>query len=600
MSTKATVIILCLSILAGVPVLVLGQNDWMFYGQDPGGTKFSTLKQINTENVSKLQRAWTFHTGDEEGFFSSTPLVIDNAMYFNSTSGVFALEADTGRQMWKYEARSPARRGVSYWPGDGKIGPRILTNVGTKMLALDARTGTPASGFGDRGSVEMNTSWGSPPAIYKNYAITGGGLPLIRAWDLRTGNLVWSFNLIAQPGDPGHESWEDDSWKNPGGTNVWGFLSVDVENGLVFAPVSQAGFDYYGGERGGDNLYGDCVVAIDANTGKLKWYQQTVHHDIWDFDLGAQPSLIQILQDGRRIPAVAQHTKMGLLFIYNRLTGEPIFGVEERPVPQSEARGEKTSPTQPFPMKPPPLARMSMTKDELYSLTPEHASFCKDLWEKNNVFNEGPYTPWVTKDSGRTTLVFPGAIGGGNWGGVSFDPDLGLIFANVGNNGQWGYLEKNEPDARYAYRKTTPFGQGNPARFRFWNPETTWPCQQPPWGELFAIHANTGEIAWRIPLGSFPDLEARGVKNAGTPNLGGSIATAGGLVFIAATVDSKFRAFDSKTGRELWSATIDAPGHSVPSTYVGRNGKQYVVIPAGGGGFLQGPTADAIIAFALP
>ena len=198
-------------------------------------------------------------------------------------------------------------------------------------------------------------------------------------------------------------------------------------------------------------------------------------------------------------------------------------------------------------------------------------------------------------------MLFPGAIGGGNWGGVSFDPDLGLIFANVGNNGQWGYLEKNsEPKAKYAYQKVTPFGEGNPARFRFWNPETTWPCQKPPWGELFAIDANTGDVAWRIPLGSFTDAEARGVMNAGTPNLGGSIVTAGGLVFIAATVDSKFRAFDSKTGKELWSAVIDAPGHSVPSTYVGRNGKQYVVIPAGGGGFLQGPTSDAIVAFALP
>jgi quinoprotein glucose dehydrogenase len=292
---------------------------------------------------------------------------------------------------------------------------------------------------------------------------------------------------------------------------------------------------------------------------------------------------------------------MGMLFIYDRLSGKPIFGVEERPVPQSEAPGEKTSPTQPFPVKPLPLARMTITKDELYNLTPEHAAFCKDLWEKNNVFSEGPYTPWVTKDTGRTTLLFPGAIGGGNWGGVSFDPNLGLIFANVGNNGQWGYLEKNaDPKARYAYQKVTPFGEGNPARFRFWNPETTWPCQKPPWGELLAIDANTGDVAWRIPLGSFPEAEAKGVMNAGTPNLGGSIVTAGGLVFIAATVDSKFRAFDSKTGKELWSAVIDAPGHSVPSTYVGRNGKQYVVIPAGGGGFLQGPTADAIIAFALP
>ena len=584
-----------------VPLLVMAQSDWVYYGQDPGGMKYSTLKQIDTSNVANLQRAWTFHTGDNGGFFSSTPLVVSNVMYFTTASGVYALEADTGKQLWKYDAQRAARRGVSYWPGDGQVGPRILANIGTKMVALDAKTGIPAPEFGANGSVDMQTSWGSPPAIYKNLAIAGGGLPVVRAWDLRTGALVWTFKLIAQPGDPGHETWTGDSWKDPGGTNVWGFLSMDAERGMVFAPVSQAGTDYSGVERAGDNLYSDCIVALDANTGKLKWYQQLVHHDIWDYDLAAQPTLIDIDQNGRRIPAVVQHTKMGMLFIYDRLTGKPVFGVEERPVPQSEVPGEKTSATQPFPVKPVPLARMSMKKEDLYDLTKEHAQFCKDLWEKNNVFSEGPYTPWVTKETGRTALTFPGAIGGGNWGGVSFDPNLQLIFANVGNNGQWGYLVKNpNPNAKYAYDKVTPFGPGNPARFRFWDPNTTWPCQKPPWGEFFAIDAKTGDIAWRVPLGSFPEAEAKGVKDAGTPNLGGSIVTAGGLVFIAATVDSKFRAFDSKSGKVLWTANIDAPGHSIPSTYMGKNGKQYVVIPAGGGGFLQGPTGDSLIAFALP
>ncbi|PYS01149.1 MAG: quinoprotein glucose dehydrogenase, partial [Acidobacteria bacterium] len=426
-----------------VPLLVMAQSDWVYYGQDPGGMKYSTLKQINTSNVANLQRAWTFHTGDNGGFFSSTPLVVSNVMYFTTASGVYALEADTGKQLWKYDAQRAARRGVSYWPGDGQVGPRILANIGTKMVALDAKTGIPAPEFGANGSVDMQTSWGSPPAIYKNLAIAGGGLPVVRAWDLRTGALVWTFKLIAQPGDPGHETWTGDSWKDPGGTNVWGFLSVDAERGMVFAPVSQAGTDYSGVERAGDNLYSDCIVALDANTGKLKWYQQLVHHDIWDYDLAAQPTLIDIDQNGRRIPAVVQHTKMGMLFIYDRLTGKPVFGVEERPVPQSEVPGEKTSATQPFPVKPVPLARMSMKKEDLYDLTKEHAQFCKDLWEKNNVFSEGPYTPWVTKETGRTALTFPGAIGGGNWGGVSFDPNLQLIFANVGNNGQWGYLVKN-------------------------------------------------------------------------------------------------------------------------------------------------------------
>jgi quinoprotein glucose dehydrogenase len=597
------------------------QRNWVHYGQDPGGTKYSTLTEINTNNVARLERAWTVHTGDTGGFFSSSPLIIDNVLYFTSASGVWALEGHTGKEIWKHAARGAARRGVSYWQGDRQHPSRILVTVGPTLVALDPTSGALVREFGVNGVVQMGTSWGSPPAIYKHLALTGGGQPTVRAWDARTGALVWTFNLVPQPGDPGHETWESDAWKTTNGNNVWAFLSVDVENGIVFAPVSQAGYDYAGIERPGDNLYGDSVVAIDATTGKLRWYRQTVHHDIWDYDLPAQPTIIDITRNGQRVPAVVQHTKTGMLFIYNRLTGEPIFPIEERPVPRSTIGGEKTSPTQPFTIKSLQLARMSMTKDELYDLTPEHASFCRDLWEKNHVFNDGPYTPWVMKDSGRTTLVFPGAVGGGNWGGVAIDPERNYIFANVMNTGQWGYLEKGVPGGggRGAGRggaegagdgappraggglvKSTPFGAGNPARFRFWDPETTWPCQNPPWGELFAIDARTGAVAWRVPLGSFPEAEAKGVKNAGTPNMGGAIATAGGLVFIGATVDGKFRAFESRTGTVLWEASVDAPAHSVPATYVGGDGRQYVVIPAGGGGFLQGPTGDSIIAFALP
>ena len=649
-------------------VTLHAQRDWVYYGSDPGGSKYSTLDQINTTNVTKLERAWTIHTGDTGGFFSSSPLVIDNIVYFTSASGIWAMQGHTGKQLWKQAARGTARRGVSYWPGDGRAAPRIFTTLGTKLVALDPKTGARVEGFGDAGAVELSTSWGSPPAIYKNFVMTGGGQPTVRAWDAVSGALVWTFNLVAQPGDPGHETWENDAWKRPGGTNVWGFLSVDAANGLVFAPVSQAGFDYAGPERPGNNLYGDSVVAIDATTGKLRWYQQTVHHDIWDYDLPSQPTLVEIVRGIRRMPAVVQYSKTGMLYIYDRLTGEPIFPIEERRVPQSSVPGEKTSPTQPFTVKSLQLARNTITKNDLYNLTPEHAAFCRDLWEKNNAFNDGPYTPWTLKESGRTAVIFPGAVGGGNWGGVAADPRLGYVFANVMNTGQWGYLEKSEGgrgggrggrgrggndasglpadlsagagragaasaeaagDGRAAqagvgrggargggdggafagdggagvggdYTKTTPFGAGNPSRFRFWNPETTWPCQKPPWGELDAINVATGEVAWRAPLGSFPELEAKGVKGAGTPNMGGAIATAGGLVFIGATVDGKFRAFESKTGRLLWEANVDAPAHSVPSTYIGGDGRQYVVVPAGGGGFLQGPTGDSIIAFALP
>jgi quinoprotein glucose dehydrogenase len=365
---------------------------------------------------------------------------------------------------------------------------------------------------------------------------------------------------------------------------------VDAERGLVYAPVSMpGGNDYYGGTHHGDNLYGDCVVAIEIKTGKLKWYQQLVHHDIWDYDLAAAPTLINVTRGGATVPAVAQITKMGLMFVYDRTNGTPVFGVEERPVPQTEAPGEKTSPTQPFPLKPAPLARNSMTKDDLPTITPEHDAYCKNLWEKYNLSNEGPYTPW---DSKRDVVVFPGAIGGGNWNGVAFNPKLRLLITNVMNAGQWGHLESRGA-ADGQYNKVTPEGR------RFWDPKTMWSCQKPPWGELVAVNADTGDIAWRVPLGSFPELEARGLKT-GTPMLGGGITTAADLIFIGATVDGRFRAFDARNGQELWSEKLDAPAHSIPSTYMGRDGKQYVAVAAGGGGFLNSPTADSVIAFTLP
>jgi len=604
MRTAVQVLLCALCVLCGFRT-GLAQNNWVHYGQDPGGTKYSSLSQINANNVAKLTRAWVVHTGDTGGFFSSSPLAIDNVVYFTSSSGVWAVQGDTGKQLWKYPARNPARRGVSYWQGDAQHPSRILVTVGQTIVALDPKTGTPINEFGTNGVVQMNSGWGSPPAIYKNLVLTGGGEPTVRAWDARTGALVWTCSLIAQPGNPGHDTWENEAWKQPGGTNVWAFLSVDADNGLVFAPVSQAGYDYAGLERPGNNLYADSVVAIDANTGKLKWYQQTVHHDIWDYDLPAQPSLIDITRNGRKVPVVVQYSKTGMLYIYNRLTGEPIYPIEERPVPKSTIDGEKTAATQPFTIASLQLARNSIKRDELYNLTPAHADYCRSLWDKNNAFNDGPYTPWTMKESGKTAVIFPGAVGGGNWGGVATDPTTGYVFANVMNTGQWGYLEKAGGGGRggaggSGLTKSTPFGEGNPARFRFWNPESQWPCQNPPWGEFVAVNANTGQVAWRVPLGSFPEAEKQGVKNAGTPNMGGAIATAGGLVFIGATLDAKFRAFDAKTGKVLWETNVDAPAHSIPSTYIGGDGRQYVVLPAGGGGFLQGPTGDSFIAFALP
>ena len=608
---KKTILTLSLCTLAFYAVAVLAQNDWTYFGQDQGAAKYSTLTQINTGNVKNLKRAWTFHTGDKSGFFESTPLVINSVMYFAAPNGFYALDAVTGQQIWKYAATNTTRRGVSYWPGDSRSVARIVASIGNQLVALDAKTGVPIKDFGLDGFVEMGANMQSPPAIYKDLLITPGTTPVIRAWNARTGALVWTFNLVAQPGDPGHETWESDAWKTIGGTNVWGYLTVDAREGVVYIPNSIAGSDYIGIPRPGDNLYGTSLVAVDANTGKLKWYQQLVHHDIWDYDLAAAPTLINVQKDGKTIPAVAQINKMGLLFIFDRTNGKPVFGMEERPVPQSEVPGEKTSPTQPFPLKPAPLARNTMKKEDLpKGITPEHDAFCKALWEKYNILDSVPYAPWDMKGD---IVLFPGAVGGGNWNGVSFNPKLGMVYTNIMNAGQWGHIEKVDPNnVRPAGGRGGRGGRGGgpaaggdtfrkvtPESGRFWDPKTRYSCNAPPWGELVAVNVNTGDIAWHVPLGVFDELEAKGIKT-GTPSLGGGITTAGDLVFIGATIDGRFRAFDARNGKELWSEKIDAPAHSIPSTYLGKNGKQYVVVAAGGGGFLQSPTSDAVIAFTLP
>jgi glucose dehydrogenase len=606
------------------------QNNWMYFGQDQGASKFSSLAQINTSNVQNLERAWTFHTGNRAGFFESTPIVVDNVLYFASQNAFFALDAVTGTQIWRYDAPNVTRRGVSYWPGDAQTKPRIVASSGSRLVALDAATGVPVQSFGQGGFVEMGVNMPSPPTIYRDLLITPGGSPVIRAWNARTGALVWTFNLIAQPGDPAHRTWENDAWRTIGGTNVWGYLTVDAERGIVYIPNSIAGSDYIGVPRPGDNLYGTSLVAVDANTGKLRWYQQLVHHDIWDYDLGAAPTLFDVVQNGQRIPAVAQMSKMGMLFLFDRVTGKPIFGMEERPVPQSDVPGEKTSPTQPFPVKPPPLARISMKKADLpTTISPEHTAYCQRLWDQYNLQDSGPYTPWGLN---RDVVVFPGAVGGGNWQGVTFNAPLGLLITNVMNAGQWGHVEAGgggggrgggrggrggaagadtaaggraggrgavgAADSAAAGRGNASYRKVTPEGGRFWEPRTRYSCNAPPWGELIAVNANTGDIAWRVPLGIFEELEARGIKT-GTPSLGGAMSTAGNLVFIGATIDSRFRAFDARNGRELWVEKLAAPAHSIPSTYMGRDGKQYVVVAAGGGGFLNSPTSDEVIAFRL-
>ena len=588
-------------------------SEWPAYGRDPGGTKYSPLDQINTRNVSALVRVWSYHTG-ERGTWENTPIVVGGVMYFATQKNrVVALEPETGKELWTYDPKSTGvseHRGVSYWPGGSGTKPRIILATEARLIALDAKSGKPAVDFGDNGEVNLRTGVAddypkahyaitSPPAIYKGLIILGpsvqegpskgpSGDP--RAFDARTGKLVWRFHAVPRPGEPGNETWGPDGWKDRAGPSSWGAMTIDSERGLVFIPMGNPADSFYGGDRKGMNLYANSVVALDAPTGKLRWYFQTVHHDLFDFDMAAPPSLIEATVNGRRVPAVAEFSKNGLLFVLDRVTGKPVWGVEERPVPPSDVPGEQAWPTQPFPIKPPPLTRLSMTKEELSNISPEAHAYCLEQFEKLTA--PGPYAPFSVKEP---RLVFPSSMGGADWAGLSYDPKRGYIFANASNIGQTGQMVANPPGSPVPFRN-----QGAYTRFM---DKDGYPCNQPPWGELSAVDTHTGDVAWRIPLGSFDELEAKGFKNTGAINLGGSIATAGGVLFIAATADGKFRAFESRTGKELWVTKLDSVGNATPITYRGSNGKQYVAIVAGGPGHLRGSPilpSDVVIAFALP
>ena len=585
------------------------QTDWPSYGNDPGAMRYSALRQIDADNVARLKLAWTFRTGEPGS--EAVPIVVNGVMYVTAPDGVYALVPETGELLWKYDATPVALRGLAYWPGASGLHPRVFTGNGQFLLALDTTTGKPAAGFGNEGRVDLKKgvlgdlkdgrySLQSPPGVFGDVVITGcsngegtpsaGAYGDIRGWDAKTGRLLWTFHTVPRPGEAGAETWPSGGWKNRSGTNVWGFFTIDVKRGIVYAPLGAPTSDFYGADRAGDGLYGNSLVALDARTGEKKWHRQLVHHDIWDYDLAAPPALFDIRRGGRLIPAVAQITKMGLLFVFDRVTGEPVYGMEEREVPQTVVPGEVTAKTQPFPLKPPPLAKNTFRLAEMYGRSPEQARFCKELFEANQMKVGGPYTPLPLEGN---ALFFPSTLGGGNWGGVSVDPSLGLLFVNVMNVAQWGHMEKRGSE----YVRTSAYGP----YARFWNRETHIPCQNPQFGEMIAVDLATGDIAWRSVLGRIDALEAIGVRNTGTLSLGGSIATAGDLVFIGATNDSRFRAFDSRTGKLLWEVKLEASGHTSPITYMGRDGRQYVAIMASGGGaFLGSPVSNSLVAFALP
>jgi quinoprotein glucose dehydrogenase len=629
-------------------------QDWPQFGHDSAGTRFSTLKQIDTGNVTKLERVWTYHMKPEATAASATssnappegnevppadggrgrgrggrgrgggfspsgnsPLVIGGLMYVAAPYGrVAALEPETGKEVWVYNTGdngNPAERGLEYWAGDAKSPASIFFGTDTgKLLALNAKTGKLIPGFGNEGVVDMKPGaannlpraffgLSSAPIVYKNVLITGahvqespslGASGDTRAWDIHTGKLLWQFHSIPQPGETGHDTWEGDSWVNRSGTNVWGLFTIDTERGILYMPFGEPTTDYWGGDRKGANLFGTSLVAVDALTGKLKWYFQAVHHDTWDYDLAAPPVLFDITQNGKKIPALAQLSKMGLLYILNRETGQPIYGVEERKVPVDDALpGDTPWPTQPFPLKPPPLARNSFKREDIANVTPDLQKFCTELFDSipGGLHSGAAFTHYSTTPS----IIFPSSIGGGNWNPPSFNPALGYLFVNTMDFGSLNQMVKTQDGDRYSR-------SGYMGINRFWDQSKNMPCNQPPWGRLFAINVNTGDIAWQVPLG-ITDSLPEDKQKTGRPNIGGSVATAGGLVFIGATDDSRFRAFDAKTGKELWVTKVDAGAHSAPITFQGKDGRQYVVVTAAGGGFLGDRTgSDSVIAFALP
>ena len=598
---------------------------WPGVGNDPGCMRYSRLDQINRANVAHLKPAWVYHTGELKGragkTIECTPVVVDGVMYI--TTGylrVVALDAATGKERWQFDplkdhpfGRRPAsggvNRGCAFWSDGKPDGARRIIH-GTsdgRLFSLDAQTGKLDPAFGDRGVRDLRLEFDpetaaldygptSAPVVWRDTILIGvscGEGPGraapgdIRAFDVRTGKQLWAFHTVPRPGEFGNETWEAGSWKNRGGANAWGGLGIDEKRGLVFAGLGSAAFDFYGGDRRGDNLFANCTIALDIQTGKRVWHFQTLRHDLWDHDLPVYPNLVTVTRDGKKIDAVAQVTKTGYVFVFDRETGKPLFEIEERPVAPSDVPGERAAATQPIPKKPPPFSAQRFDESNVTTIGPANRA---SVLEQLSRLRSGPaFNPPSTQG----TVVIPGYHGGANWSGASFDPTTGLLYVNSNNVPNIITLAEPKPGEK---ARVGPFV--NKGYVRFLDNEG-YPAIKPPWGVLTAIDLNTGEFAWRIPLGEHPELTARGIPRTGTETFGGSIVTAGGLVFIAGTKDERIHAFDKATGRMLWEHGLPAGGYATPATYQ-VNGRQYVVIAAGGAGKLGTKPGDAFVAFSLP
>ncbi len=668
------------------------RQDWPAYGGAPENNHYSTLAQINRTNVKQLAVAWSFDT-QEDGVLQASPIIIGGVLYgLTPTQKVFALDAATGKPLWKFDSGirgTQPDRGLAYWD-DGKD-KRILVGVMNFLYALDAATGKPIPGFGTKGRIDLRENLGrglatsqsivltSPGIVYKELVIVGGRNPEtipappgdIRAYDVRTGKLRWSFHTIPHPGEFGYDTWPRDAWKTSGAANNWAGMSLDPKRGIVYVPTGSAAFDFYGADRIGDDLFANCLIALNAKTGERIWHFQGVRHDIWDRDFPSPPALLTLKRDGKQIDAIAQTTKQGFVYLFDRTNGKPLFPIESRKYPPSTVPGEMAAPEQPLPARPAPFARQLLTEDLLTTRTPEVHRWVLEKFKKFR--SEGQFVPFGI---GIDTVVFPGFDGGAEWGGPAVDPETGIIYVNSNDVAWTGALAANtgENSARAIYLSqcsvchgekmagsppampsligvadrlsptqitmTIKNGKGRmqglpnltedqvfalvdyltsgeskelassepppPAmkyRFtgyhKFLDPEG-YPAVAPPWGTLNAINLNTGEYVWKIPLGEYPELAAKGQTNTGTENYGGPVVTAGGLLFIGATnFDKKFRAFDKSTGELLWEIALPFSANTTPATYA-LNGRQFVVIAAGGGKDPKSPSGGVYVAFALP
>ena len=618
--------------------------DWPAYGRDAGGSRYSPARQITRDNVSGLAVAWVYRTGDY--LFGdrlikseSTPILVDGVLYVSTPFGrVIALAPETGVERWSYDPRIDlngdygdfANRGVATWldrraPAGATCRRRIfVAPIDARLIALDAATGKPCGEFGTAGQVDLNRDLlhapayhgeyeiTSPPAVAGDVVIIGSAIAdnqrveapsgKVRAFDARSGTLLWSWDPIPRaPGLAGYDTWKPPAAERTGAANAWSVMSVDTALGLVFVPVGSASPDFYGGERLGQNLYANSLVALRVSDGHVVWHFQAVHHDLWDYDVPAQPTLVTLRRGGRNIPAVVQQTKMGFVYVLDRRTGAPLFPVVERAVPPSDVPGEQAWATQPFPTAPLPLESSTFTPDSAWGATPDGREACRA--QLAGVRAEGVFTP----PSLRGTIIYPGNIGGGNWSGVAVDPVRSLLVTPINRFATLVTLVPRDSltAARRAHRGVEVSDQRGTAygMMRQWprGPGGA-PCSPPPWGQLVAVNLATGAERWRVPLGAIPGMaQVPGSDAWGSINLGGAIVTAGGLVFIAATLDQRLRAFDVETGNVLWETALPAGGHALPMTYqLSDTGRQYVVISAGGYAQLGTALGDYLIAFALP